>query len=104
MPVSVGPGATALTRIPDSAVSSATDLVMPSTACLHVMRTDGSGDRALTNDISIQDSLPAWSPSGRRLAIRRPGGIWTVAADGSGLRRITRGSRSTNWDPSWQPR
>ena len=34
MPVSVGPGATALTRIPDLAISSATDLVMPSTACL----------------------------------------------------------------------
>src|SRR3954464_2381787 len=34
MPVSVGPGATAFTRIPDFASSSATDLVMPSTACL----------------------------------------------------------------------
>jgi hypothetical protein len=34
MPVSVGPGATAFTRIPDLAISSATDLVMPSTACL----------------------------------------------------------------------
>ncbi len=34
MPVSVGPGATLFTRIPDLAISSATDLVMPSTACL----------------------------------------------------------------------
>jgi hypothetical protein len=34
MPVSVGPGATPFTRIPDLAISSATDLVMPSTACL----------------------------------------------------------------------
>ena len=34
IPVSVGPGATAFTRIPDLAVSSATDLVIPSTACL----------------------------------------------------------------------
>jgi hypothetical protein len=34
MPVSVGPGATAFTRMPDLATSSATDLVMPSTACL----------------------------------------------------------------------
>jgi hypothetical protein len=32
--VSVGPGATALTRIPALATSRATDLVMPSTACL----------------------------------------------------------------------
>jgi hypothetical protein len=34
MPVSVGPGATPFTRIAALAISSATDLVMPSTACL----------------------------------------------------------------------
>jgi len=34
MPVSIGPGATLFTRIPDLTVSSATDLVIPSTACL----------------------------------------------------------------------
>jgi hypothetical protein len=34
MPVSVGPGATALTRTPEAATSSAADLVKPSTACL----------------------------------------------------------------------
>jgi hypothetical protein len=34
MPVSVGPGATAFTRMPDLASSSAADLVMPSMACL----------------------------------------------------------------------
>src|SRR5216684_3805330 len=32
--VSVGPGATALTRTPEPAASSAADLVKPSTACL----------------------------------------------------------------------
>src|SRR5437868_15286166 len=34
IPVSVGPGATALTRTPKRAASSAADFVMPSTACL----------------------------------------------------------------------
>ena len=34
MPVSMGPGATTFARIPDLTVSSATDLVMPSTARL----------------------------------------------------------------------
>ena len=34
IPVSIGPGATPFTRIPDLTVSSATDLVSPSTACL----------------------------------------------------------------------
>ena len=34
IPVSIGPGATTLTRTPDSATSSAAALVRPSTACL----------------------------------------------------------------------
>src|SRR3989454_5552905 len=34
IPVSIGPGATILTRTPDEAASSAADLVSPSTACL----------------------------------------------------------------------
>src|SRR6185369_2453875 len=34
IPVSIGPGATMLTRTPDGAASSAADLVSPSTACL----------------------------------------------------------------------
>src|ERR1700682_2807174 len=34
IPVSIGPGATMLTRTPDAAASSAADLVSPSTACL----------------------------------------------------------------------
>ena len=34
IPVSIGPGATTLTRTPDPAASSAADLVNPSTACL----------------------------------------------------------------------
>src|SRR6266481_8035469 len=34
IPVSIGPGATRLTRTPDGAASSAADLVSPSTACL----------------------------------------------------------------------
>src|ERR1700739_3921538 len=34
IPVSIGPGATVLTRTPEAAASSAADLVSPSTACL----------------------------------------------------------------------
>src|SRR6266446_3808508 len=34
IPISVGPGATALTRTPELAASSAADFVTPSTACL----------------------------------------------------------------------
>src|SRR6478672_959254 len=43
IPVSTGPGATALTRTPNAAPSSAADLVSPSTACLLAVYTDTSG-------------------------------------------------------------
>src|ERR1700693_5822524 len=44
MPVSVGPGATPFTRIPDLATSSATDLVMPSMLAADI---DGGPGRTL---------------------------------------------------------
>ena len=43
IPVSIGPGATALTRTPDPAASSAADFVSPSTACLLAVYTDAPG-------------------------------------------------------------
>src|SRR6266446_1701519 len=41
--VSTGPGATALTRTPNAAASSAADFVSPSTACLLAVYTDAPG-------------------------------------------------------------
>jgi len=46
LPVSTGPGATSFTRIPDLTTSSATDFVMPSTACL-LGDVDGRPGRTL---------------------------------------------------------
>ncbi len=40
IPVSIGPGATTLTRTPDSVASSAAALVRPSTVCLLARYTD----------------------------------------------------------------
>src|SRR6267143_7613 len=40
IPVSIGPGATMLTRTPEEAASRAADLVSPSTACLLAAYTD----------------------------------------------------------------
>jgi len=73
---------------------------------IHVIRPDGTGDRALTDDVSIVgEGWPAWAPSGRRLAIARLGGIWTLAPDGSRLRRLTNPPGTAgDLDPSWQPR
>ena len=43
---------------------------------------------------------PRWSPDGRRLAVLRNGQLWTMAADGSGSRRLTTRPAS---GPSWSP-
>lgn len=47
---------------------------------------------------------PAWSPDGRRLAFTNAEDLWTVRADGSGLRRLPR-MRSSEIPrlPSWSP-
>jgi TolB protein len=64
---------------------------------VYVMRADGTGIRLITrspNELE-QDHHAVWSPSGRRIAFagtRGPYGhmdIYTVAPDGSGLRRVT---------------
>ena len=73
---------------------------------VRVVRPDATGDAPVTDDLLISDGNPAWAPSGRRLAISRPGYIWTVAPDGSGLRQVTHGGPANqhDWDPSGQPR
>jgi Tol biopolymer transport system component len=80
---------------------------------LFTANPDGSGVRRLT-DNAVQDSEPAWSPDGSRLAFvrrhaSRPSGrstfndeVYVMRADGSGLRRLTRhGGEDTS--PSWSP-
>lgn len=63
------------------------------------------------------DEAPAWSPNGASIAFdslraeRKPGAcypscnseIYTVASDGSGLRRLTT-NPAQDFDPDWQPR
>jgi Tol biopolymer transport system component len=58
---------------------------------------DGSGLRQLTRN-SVQDWMPSWSPSRRRIAFVRRGAIWVMAADGTRVRRLFPGS-----EPSWSP-
>ena len=52
-----------------------------------------------------RNANPAWSPDGRTIAFRRDHALWTIRADGGGLRRITR-PRDGVMDtaPTWRPR
>jgi TolB protein len=52
---------------------------------------------------------PAWSPDGRRIAYRvnpprsDEGDIWTMRADGTRKKNLTRSARVADWSPSWTP-
>ncbi len=52
------------------------------------MNADGSGQRRLTSG-AAHDRVPNWSPDGRTIAFTGVGGIYTVHADGTGLRKLT---------------
>ncbi len=73
---------------------------------LFVARTDGSGQRQLTND-AAKDRLPQWLPDSSRILFysNRSGsyGIWTIRADGSELRPLLPGSRDALYNPLPSP-
>ena len=76
---------------------------IPGNIC--VMNEDGSGRVQLTDEQG-DDSDPAWSPDGSKVAFssRREGGIdiYIVNADGSGLKRVTDG-QFADFGPTWSP-
>src|SRR5438046_10764952 len=60
-----------------------------------VIRQDGSGLRLITSIFTGHNASPSWSPDGRRIVFvsGQPGvdEIWTMRADGRGLRRLHHG-------------
>ena len=77
---------------------------------IYTMRTDGSELRRLTYQPGL-DSLPSWSPDGRRVAFHarsvrdRGSDIYVIGADGSGLTRLTEHPAQDEvaaWSPTGQ--
>jgi TolB protein len=74
-------------------------------ADIWVMNRDGSKQHDLTDDPSLNNWAPAWSPDGTRLCFNstRDAGInrvWTMAADGSDLQPVTDGwGEYCDWSP-----
>ena len=70
-----------------------------------VMNPDGSGIRQLTSGPEAVDETPTWSPDGSKLAFARDTldsfTIFTVGADGTGLKQLAPGG--CEMDPAWSP-
>lgn len=72
-----------------------------------VMRWNGTRPRQLTLQRGGQ-SQPAWDPSGTRLAFvagspAQGTAVWSVLANGKGLRRLTPPNDRNELSPSWSP-
>ena len=71
---------------------------------IHVVNSDGSGDRQLTNH--AEDYKPVWSPAGSRILFvsRRDGNteVYVMNEDGTGQQNLTLNSASDD-SPSWSP-
>jgi Tol biopolymer transport system component len=83
-------------------------------SAIYTADADGSGTRWLTPPKPLRsDESPVWSPDGKRLLfVRTPGGggaeryvpeVWTMRADGSHQRRLTRAfpDGGDNVEPAW---
>ncbi len=72
---------------------------------IYIMNADGTNQTRITNNLS-QDTFPAWSPDGTKLAFMSPregnAEIYVVNRDGSGLRRLTN-HPSSDVTPTWAP-
>jgi Tol biopolymer transport system component len=74
---------------------------------IYLMRRDGSGARPVRRDF-LEQACPRFSPDGRKISFWRgrpgkSGAYFVMNADGTRLRRISRGQRFDWGCPSWFP-
>jgi Tol biopolymer transport system component len=67
---------------------------------VRVINVDGSGVTQLTEEPSGSDTVPTWSPDGKRIAYAHSARIFVMNADGSNKTQLTTGS---DWWPKWSP-
>jgi Tol biopolymer transport system component len=65
---------------------------------LYIMDADGSNRRQLTNT-RADDSRPAWSPGGGKIAFQRENSVWLMDRDGTNRQRLARNAAAPTWSP-----
>lgn len=73
---------------------------------IYLVRTDATDLHRLSTGLAGDDSGPDWSPDGRAIAFTNTraesADIYTIAPDGSGLRRLT-DNLHADYGPDWSP-
>jgi TolB protein len=69
---------------------------------LSVVNSDGTGKHRRMHTVIVDLGLPSWSTDGRTIAFTGGSVLYTVHADGTGLRKLTHGP-GLNVGPRWSP-
>ena len=82
---------------------------------LEIINADGTDQslllpRGFNSEALLGPGKPAWSPDGTRIAFQTlddagevPSQVYVMNADGSGLHRVSHGSRNYEAEPAWSP-
>ena len=75
-----------------------------SQSTLKMMNADGTNQRVISGDVRTNGAtVPTWSPDGQHIAFSQGnGGIFTMNADGSNIRRLTNSGANPSWSISNQ--
>jgi len=75
---------------------------------IYIINADGTGRTRITDNETITDGNPSWSPDGETIAFHSDAAgfdatdIYLVSVDGSDVRALT-ALGGVNWDPDWSP-